>query len=77
MLLFTEPSAQVPTAFVSGLNAAFRPAISIGSPSWVPVPWASISWMPAGSMPKRRYTFWISRVCDRSFGAVMPLVLPS
>ena len=36
---FTEPMGQ--TVFLFLLNALFNPAISMGSPNDVPVPWAS------------------------------------
>ena len=41
MLVLTEPIAQNPAASVRAPNAAVSAAISIGSPSGVPVPCAS------------------------------------
>ena len=46
MLLLTEPSAQYARCVGDTLRTPpSAPATSIGSPSFVPVPWASISWM--------------------------------
>ena len=49
MLLFTEPMAQKPVAVVPARKALVRPAISMGSPSGVPVPCASRQEMESGS----------------------------
>jgi hypothetical protein len=42
MLVLTEPTAQKPLRLVRAPKALLRAAISIGSPSDVPVPWASM-----------------------------------
>ena len=42
MLVFTEPIAQKPLLAVLARNARVSAVISIGSPTWVPVPCASM-----------------------------------
>ena len=66
------------TLFERGFNitAAIEPA-SIGSPSAVPVPWASTSISVSGGEPDRSIAALISRRWARPFGAVSEALLPS
>jgi hypothetical protein len=70
MLLFTEPIAQDfgPPGFAP--NAFVRPAISIGSPSGVPVPWASMYEMLSGAMPASACASAIASAWPSLLGAV-------
>ena len=77
MFDFTDPSPQYSFFSVYFRKAFFSPSTSTGSPSFVPVPCASISCMLPGSIPYRSYTSCSSRVCDSGFGAVIPFVFPS
>ena len=50
---FTEPRVQKAVSAVSARNAWVSPVTSIGSPSSVPVPWASIQVIDLASRPAR------------------------
>ena len=60
-----------------GPNTAPSAAASIGSPSGVPVPWASTYATSAGAMPASAHAAASKARCPAGFGAVMPLVRPS
>ena len=51
MFGFVDTSRQNPVSAVDARNASVSAATSIGSPTAVPVPWASSSWIVARRQP--------------------------
>ncbi len=77
MLDFTEPShSGAPSPRVCPYVASSACA-SIGSPSVVPVPWASTTSISAADSPAFARAWRITCRCDGPFGAVSPLEAPS
>eukprot|EP00966_Prymnesium_polylepis_P149981 3464708-Prymnesium_polylepis.1 len=79
-LALTDPicSACPAAAAASGLSMtpAMEPA-SMGSPSAVPVPWASKSAVSREASPASLSVSWMSCCCARPFGAVRLGLFPS
>ncbi len=77
MLVLMEPSAQECRSAPDSRKAFASAWNSMGSPSLVAVPCASMNWIFRASMPNDSYTSRMSRSCETALGAVMPLVVPS
>ena len=69
-LPLTEPIEQVPGS--TPANTRRRAAISMGSPSGVPVPWASMYWIVSGGTSAIATASAIARAWPSSLGAVKP-----
>ncbi|GAB2675352.1 hypothetical protein GCM10027271_40560 [Saccharopolyspora gloriosae] len=74
-LFLIDPSTAPPAGAPAKARLSARN--SMGSPSCVPVPCASTSWMPPGAMPPSACTSRSSCSWEAALGAVMPLVVPS
>ncbi|MEQ1506347.1 MAG: hypothetical protein ABMB14_29220 [Myxococcota bacterium] len=72
--VLTEPRC---TGRTTSANTAFSASTSIGSPSGVPVPWASTYPTSDGSTPAFRSAARITACWAAPFGAVSPLLRPS
>ena len=77
MLLFTDAIAQNCFLFVNLLKAFLIAFTSIGSPNLVPVPWASIYEIVSGLTLEFFQVSNITLSCALTFGAVIPIDLPS
>ncbi len=75
MFVFTEPMTSGTSR--PGRSAVPSASASTGSPTAVPVPWASAYPISAGFTPASRQTRSISALCDSRLGTVMPAVRPS
>jgi hypothetical protein len=76
--VFTEPRAQKPRRFVVRRNAFVSAATSAGSPSAVPVPWASTMPIVSGSTPAADSASTTTPACPATPGAVkLALSAPS
>ncbi|OPZ86242.1 MAG: hypothetical protein BWY74_03699 [Firmicutes bacterium ADurb.Bin419] len=73
----TELTAHIPLSLVYLANALLIPSISIGSPSFVPVPCASIYEMVSGSIFEFFHADTKTFSCAMELGAVNPMELPS
>ncbi len=77
MLDLIEPSHSGWSSARSRPYVASSACASIGSPSVVPVPWASTASISSGVRPALASAWRITRCCDGPFGAVRPLLAPS
>ncbi len=77
MLDFTDPSHNGRPGERSWPYVASRASASIGSPSRVPVPWASTASTSATPSPAAASAARITRSCEGPFGAVRPFEAPS
>ncbi len=70
MFAFTDPNAQNPVLVVCSPNARLNALISMGSPTWVPVPCASIAVIVCASTWLAARALAINRCCPATDGAV-------
>ena len=76
-LVFIEPIGSGASTDRLRQRASARACASIGSPTAVPVPWASTNPIFSGAIPASRQASCTSRVCASGLGSQMPLVCPS
>ena len=69
MFGFVDTSRQKPRSFVDAPYASVSAATSIGSPTAVPVPWASNSWMSRADNPATASASLTTSACPSTLGA--------
>ena len=74
---FTAPTVSGSAKLVCGLYTLLSADTSIGSPSSVPVPWASTYCTSSAAICALANADLITLCCDKPLGAVMPLLRPS
>ncbi len=77
MFVFSDPTTTGRALVCESANTSLMASISVGSPSAVPVPWASTYWMSPGSRRQRARAERMTCSWAAPLGATRPALSPS